>query len=117
MRDTFQKALKHKDLKIVYGTDAVAGAHGRNYEEFIARVNAGQDPMEALESATSISAESMGMQDQIGSIAPGMEANIVAFDGNPVEDASAARRAIFVMKGGRVYENLARGSEGPQRNK
>ncbi len=117
VRDTFQKALKHKDLKIVYGTDAVAGAHGRNYEEFIARVNAGQDPMEALESATSISAESMGMQDQIGSIAPGMEANIVAFDGNPVEDASAARRAIFVMKGGRVYENLARGSEGPQRNK
>jgi imidazolonepropionase-like amidohydrolase len=117
VRDTFQKALKHKGLKIVYGTDAVAGAHGRNYEEFIARVNAGQDPMEALESATSISAESMGMQDQIGSIAPGMEANIVAFDGNPVEDASAARRVIFVMKGGRVYENLARGSEGTQRNK
>ena len=41
----------------------------------------------------------------------------MAFDGNPVEDASAARRVIFVMKGGRVYENLARGSEGTQRNK
>lgn len=111
VRDTFQKALKHKGLKIVYGTDAVAGAHGRNYEEFIARVQAGQDPMEALESATSISAESMGLQNEIGSIAPGMQADIVAFDGDPVEDATAARRAVFVMRGGKVFENLARGSK------
>jgi imidazolonepropionase-like amidohydrolase len=111
VRETFQRALKHKGLKIVYGTDAVAGAHGRNYEEFIARVQAGQDPMEALESATTISAESMGMQNEIGSIAPGMQADIVAFDGNPVEDATAARRAVFVMRGGKVFENLARGSK------
>jgi imidazolonepropionase-like amidohydrolase len=47
--DTFKKALRHKDLKIVYGTDAVAGAHGRNYEEFIVRVrDGGQDPMAAI---------------------------------------------------------------------
>ncbi len=111
VQDTFKKALKHKDLKIVYGTDAVAGAHGRNYEEFIARVRAGQDPMAALESATSISAESMGMQNEIGSIAEEMQADIVGFDGNPVEDATAARRALFVMKGGKVFENLARGSK------
>ncbi len=105
-RDTFKKALTHKNLKIVYGTDAVAGAHGRNYEEFIVRVrDGGQDPMAALESATSISAESLNMGDQIGSLAPGMQADIVAFDGDPLKDVNAARRAVFVMKGGKVYEN------------
>jgi len=103
---TFKKALTHKNLKIVYGTDAVAGAHGRNYEEFIVRVrDGGQDPMAALESATSISAESMNMADQIGSLAPGMQADIVGFDGNPLQDVTAARRAVFVLKGGKVYEN------------
>jgi imidazolonepropionase-like amidohydrolase len=105
-RDTFKKALTHKNLKIVYGTDAVAGAHGRNYEEFIVRVrDGGQDPMAALESATSISAESMNLGDQIGSIAPGMQADIIAFDGDPLKDVNAARRAVFVMKAGKVYEN------------
>jgi imidazolonepropionase-like amidohydrolase len=107
--DTFKKALKHKDLKIVYGTDAVAGAHGRNYEEFIARVrDGGQDPMAAIMSATSISAQSLGLQTKIGSIAPGMDADIIAMDGNPLQDATAARRVVFVMKGGKVYENLPR---------
>ncbi len=107
-RDTFKKALKHKDLKIVYGTDATAGAHGHNYEEFIVRVrDGGQDPMAALISATSLSAESLNMGDQIGSIAPGMDADIVAFDGNPLQDVNAARRAVFVMKGGHVFENLS----------
>ena len=108
-RDTFKKALTHKNLKIVYGTDAVAGAHGRNYEEFIVRVrDGGQDPMAAIESATSISAQSMNMQDQIGSLAPGLQADIIAFDGNPLQDATAVRRVVFVMKGGTVYENRHR---------
>lgn len=107
--DTFKKALKHKDLKIVYGTDAVAGAHGRNYEEYIVRVrDGGMNPMQALISATSLSAQSLNLGDQIGSIAPGMQADIVGFDGNPLEDVTAARRAVFVMKGGHVFERLAR---------
>lgn len=109
--DTFKKALKHKDLKIVYGTDAVAGAHGRNYEEFVVRVrDGGQDPMAAIMSATSISAESLGLKDKIGAIAPGMDADIIAMDGDPLGDPTAARRAVFVMKGGKVYENLAPGA-------
>ena len=111
-RDTFKKALKHKDLKIVYGTDATAGAHGRNYEEFIVRVrDGGQDPMAALISATSLSAESINMQKEIGSLAPGMQADIIAFDGNPLKDVTAARKAVFVMKGGKVFENLPPGSK------
>ena len=110
--DTFKKALKHKDLKIVYGTDAVAGAHGRNYEEFIARVrDGGQEPMAALISATSLSAESLGLQNSIGSIAPGMDADIIAMDGNPLQDVTAARRVVFVMKGGKVFENLVPGAK------
>jgi imidazolonepropionase-like amidohydrolase len=112
VRDTFKKALTHKDLKIIYGTDANAGAHGQNYREFIVRVrDGGQDPMAALVSATSLSAESLNMGNQIGSIAPGMQADIVGFDGNPPQDVTAAGRAVFVMKGGKVYENLARGSK------
>ena len=110
--DTFKKALKHNDLKIIYGTDAVAGAHGRNYEEFIVRVrDGGQDPMAALISATSLSAESLGLANTTGSIALGMEADIVAFDGNPLQDVTAARRAVFVMKAGKVFLNLAPNSK------
>jgi imidazolonepropionase-like amidohydrolase len=106
--DTFKKALKHKDLKVVYGTDAVAGAHGRNCEEFIVRVrDGGQDPMAAILSATSISAESLGLKDRIGAIASGMDADIIAMDGDPLGDSTAARRVVFVMKGGKIYENLA----------
>ena len=110
--DTFKKSLKHKDLKIVYGTDATAGAHGQNYREYIVRVrDGGQDPMQALISVTSLSAESLRLGDQIGSIAPGMQADIVAFDGNPLTDVTAAGRAVFVMKGGKVYENLPHGAQ------
>jgi imidazolonepropionase-like amidohydrolase len=111
--DTFKKALTHKDLKIVYGTDAVAGAHGRNYEEFIVRVrDGGQDPMSGILSATSISAASLGLKDKIGAIAPGMDADIIAMDGDPLHDVTASRRVVFVMKGGKVYENLAPGAKG-----
>jgi len=110
--DTFQKALKHKNLRIIYGTDATAGAHGQNYREFIVRVrDAGQDPMQALISVTSLSAESIGMGEQIGAIAARMQADIVAFDGNPLEEVTAASRAVFVMKGGKVYENLGHGAK------
>jgi imidazolonepropionase-like amidohydrolase len=111
--DTFKKALNHKGLRIVYGTDAVAGAHGRNAEEFIVRVrDGGQDPMAAIMSATSISAASLGLKDKIGAIVPGMDADIIAMDGDPLRDFTAARRVVFVMKGGKVFENLAPGANG-----
>lgn len=111
-RDTFQKALKHKNLKIVYGTDATAGGNGHNYEEFIVRVrDGGQDPMAAIVSATSLAAESMKMQDKIGSLASGMQADIIGIDGNPLQEITSVARVVFVMKGGKVYENLARGAK------
>ena len=104
-----QHAVKTPGLKIVFGTDAVAGAHGRNAEEFIDRVrDAGQDPMQAMMSANSIGAEAVGMADQIGSIAPGLQADIIALDGDPLKDTTAVRRVVFVMKAGIVYKNAAR---------
>lgn len=102
-------ASKTPGLKMVFGTDAVAGAHGRNAEEFIDRVrDCGVDPMSAMVSANSLGAEALGMADQIGSITPGLEADIIALDGNPLKDITAVRRVVFVMKGGIVYKNSAR---------
>jgi imidazolonepropionase-like amidohydrolase len=104
-----QHAVKTPGLKIVFGTDAVAGAHGRNVEEFIDRVrDGGQDPMQAMMSANSIGAEAMGLADQIGSIAPGLQADIIALDGDALKDITAVRRVVFVMKAGVVYKNAAR---------
>jgi imidazolonepropionase-like amidohydrolase len=54
------------------------------------------------------------MQDSIGSLAPNMEADIIGLDGDPLQDITAVRRAVFVMKGGKVYENVPRGSKAPE---
>jgi len=101
-----KQALATPGLKVVFGTDAVAGAHGHNAEEFIYRVQrAGEDPMRALVSANSLAAESMNLEDQIGSIAPGLQADIIAVDGNPLTDITAVRRVVFVMRNGTIYKN------------
>lgn len=106
-----QRAVKIPGLKIVFGTDALAGSHGRNAEEFIDRVrDGGQDPMQAMMSANSIGAEAMGLAGQLGAIAPGLQADIIALDGDPLKDITAVRRVAFVMKGGIVYKNAARGA-------
>jgi imidazolonepropionase-like amidohydrolase len=103
-----QQAMKIKGLKIVFGTDAVAGAAGRNAEEFVYRVRDGHQPaMAAMVSAQSRAAQSLGLADQIGSIAPGLQADIIALDGDPTRDITAVRRVVFVMKAGKVYRNEA----------
>ncbi len=93
-------------VKVVFGTDAVAGAHGRNAEEFIYRVrDAGDKPADALASATSVAAESLGLGKKIGTVAAGYDADLVAVEGNPMDDITAVRRVVFVMRGGRVHRN------------
>ena len=102
--EMFKRALKVPKLKIVFGTDAVAGAHGRNVEEAIVRVrDGGQKPMDAIVAMTSLAAESLRMQDRIGAIVPGLDADLVAVDGDPIADITVLRRVRFVMKGGKVY--------------
>jgi imidazolonepropionase-like amidohydrolase len=104
-----QRALKIPGLKVVFGTDALAGSHGHNAEEFIDRVrDGGMDPMTAMVSANSLGAEAMGLADQIGSITPGLQADIIALDGDPLKDITAVRRVTFVMKGGIVYKSPAK---------
>lgn len=101
-----RKAIATRGMRLAYGTDAVAGAHGRNAEDLVCRVQqAGQKPMDAVVSATSLNAEALGLGKSIGALGAGMEADIIAVDGDPSKDITAVRRVVFVMKGGRIYRN------------
>lgn len=100
-----RQALATPNLKIVYGTDALAASHGHNAADLVCRVQqAGEDPVHALTAATSLNAEAMGLSDQIGSLKPGYLADVVAIDGDPREDITAVTRVVFVARGGVVYE-------------
>lgn len=104
--EMIKKAVATPGLKLVLGTDAVAGAHGRNADELIARVReGGQKPMDAITSATSLAAKSLNLENSIGTLAPGFEADLIAVDGDPTRDITALTRVVFVMKGGKVYKN------------
>lgn len=104
-----KRATRIPGLKILFGTDSLAGAHGRNAEEFIDRVrDCGVDPMAAMVSANSLNAEALGLANEIGSIAPGLRADIIALEGDPLKDITAVRRVAFVMKDGVVYKNVSR---------
>jgi imidazolonepropionase-like amidohydrolase len=117
---TLRRALVKKyravpGLKVVYGTDAVAGAHGQNGRDLVCRVREnGESAVDAITSATSLSAESLGLGKEIGRIAPGYQADLVSFDGDPRTDPDAFMRVSFVMKGGVVHRQPP-SSAGPSR--
>ncbi len=100
-------AVKTPGAKVVFSTDATAGAHGRNADEFIGRVqHCGQSPMAALVSANALAADAIGMSDRLGTLAPNYDADIIAVDGDPVADITAVRHVVFVMRGGVIYKWL-----------
>ena len=101
---SFQKALA-RGVKIVFGTDAGAIEHGTQSVEFRRMVDYGMKPLEALRAATTVAAELLRMEGQIGSLAPGAYADVIAVEGNPLEDVAALQRVRFVMKGGLVVAN------------
>lgn len=100
----FRKAIATPGLKLIFGTDAVALAHGRNADELLCRVKAGQQPMDAITSATSAAAAALGLGDRIGRLARGYDADLIAVRGDPAKDIAALTKVSFVMRGGVVFK-------------
>jgi imidazolonepropionase-like amidohydrolase len=103
--ENIRRAVKTQGLRVVFGTDAVAGAHGRNWEELACRVQrGGQSVAGALASATSLAALSMRLADSLGAVRPGMVADLIAVPGDLSADIARLRTVSFVMKGGSVQK-------------
>jgi len=90
-------------VKIACGTDAPAVPHGKNAKELWAMVDRGMTPMQALQAATMTSAELINRQDDLGRLAPGYLADIIAVPGNPAEDITMTEDVRFVMKDGQIH--------------
>ncbi len=103
IQETFRKAYK-RGVKIAFGTDSGVSPHGQNAREFGYMVEAGMPPMAAIQSATSVNAAILEM-DQIGTLESGKLADIIATDENPVENIRTLESVVFVMKDGIVYKN------------
>jgi imidazolonepropionase-like amidohydrolase len=102
-RDTFRRALE-RNVKIAFGTDVGRFPHGRNAEEFVLMVEAGMEPMRAIQTATSVAAELLRAQDNIGSIKKGCLSDLIAVAGNPLEDIGVMAEVQFVMKAGSIFK-------------
>lgn len=102
-RETFQKALR-LGVKIAFGTDAGRVVHGTNADEFDLMVEAGMEPMRAIQAATSVAAELLRLENEIGAAKAGYQADLVAVPGNPLESIAALHTVPFVMKAGAVVK-------------
>lgn len=103
IQDAFARAYK-AGVKIAFGTDAAVFAHGKNYMEFIYMVEAGMPPLETIKAATLNAADLIGMKSSLGSIEPGKLADIIAVNGDPVQDITTMKNVVFVMKEGKVFK-------------
>jgi imidazolonepropionase-like amidohydrolase len=105
-REGFEKAVK-AGVRIAFGTDSGVYPHGGNAKQFAYMVRHGMTPMQAIRSATIVSAELLGWEDRLGSLEPGKHADLIAVDGDPSDDPSALEDVRFVMKSGQVVKGLA----------
>lgn len=101
-KEAFQAALA-AGVTIASGSDVGVFAHGQNALELDAMVRFGMSPLAALRAATSVDARVLHLGDKIGRVAPGLLADLIAVDGDPLQDISVLHRVSFVMKGGVVY--------------
>ena len=92
-------------VNIAFGTDTGVSKHGDNAQEFQYMIKAGMSEMEAIESATTVAAKHIGMADKIGTLEKGKQADLIALDGNPLNDIAELYDVDVVMKGGVVYKN------------
>ena len=102
IQQTFEKAYK-SGVTIAFGTDCGVSPHGANALEFVYMVESGMPAMEAIQSATKTAAELLREEDKLGSISAGKLADIIAVQGNPLEDISLLGNVAFVMKDGEIY--------------
>ncbi|WP_285765118.1 metal-dependent hydrolase family protein [Biformimicrobium ophioploci] len=103
MQETFSEAYR-RGVRIAFGTDSGVSAHGGNAREFVLMVDGGMPAAEALQAATLNAAQLLRVEDELGSIASGKHADIVAVKGNPLEDITLMQSVPFVMKAGIVYK-------------
>ncbi len=92
-------------IKIGLGTDAAVYPHGLNAHELAVCVSIGMSPLEAIQTATVNDADLLGWSDKIGTLEPGKWADIIAVDGDPLQDITVLQHVKFVMKGGEVVKN------------
>ena len=92
-------------VKIGMGTDAAVYPHGLNAHELAVYVSLGMSPLQAIQSATINDADLLAWSDKVGTIEPGKWADIIAVDGNPLDDITTLQRVKFVMKGGEVVKS------------
>ncbi len=102
--EMFRNALK-AGVKIAFGTDSGVSPHGINAREFSLMTGLGMSPVAALRAGTSVAAALLGIDDRVGTIAPGKLADLVAVPGNPMRDMTATEHVTFVMKEGRVVNS------------
>ena len=103
-RQSFTLAVE-MGAKVVFATDSGVYPHGDNGKQFSRAVRFGMTPVQAIQSATSVTADLLGWEDRVGEIAPGMYADIIAVNGSPLDDITELEDVDFVMKGGVVYKN------------
>jgi len=101
---TLKKAFD-AGVKIGLGTDAAVYPHGLNAHELNVYVQLGMTPLHAIQTATINDADLLGLSDKIGTLEPGKYADIIAVDGNPLQDVTVLQNVKFVMKEGVVYKN------------
>lgn len=99
------RMLIREDAKVVFGSDSATIPHGDNAKQFAVYVELGMTPMQAIQSATTVAAESLGWVGDIGAIAPGYFADIIVVDGNPLDDISVLENVTFVMKSGEIHKS------------
>lgn len=102
-RDNFRKAFE-AGVRMAFGSDGGVYPHGDNGKQFAYMVEYGMTPMQAIQAATVHAAELIGWPDQVGAIAVGLYADIIAVEGNPLDDVRLLEDVAFVMKGGSVLK-------------
>ena len=102
-KESLRRAIR-AGVRIAFGTDSGVSPHGQNAKEFEYMVEGGMPPMEAIRSATLVTAELLGVADRWGTLEPDKLADVIAVRGDPLEDVRVLQDVSFVMKDGVIYK-------------